>query len=138
MPRISKKLIEEREAFVISGINTDGWDFEKANEELDKKYGMKMNPYRLKELFDSMSKTMAEVTPWTPVVVIDSLSQVAQDDIDKCDDEDNYDTPELQPNNSIFNRIQPVITPEGCLPIGELIKAINEGKYEFSKPKKGV
>jgi hypothetical protein len=138
MPRISKKLIEEREAFVISGINTDGWDFEKANEELDKKYGMKMNPYRLKELFDSISKTMAEVVPGAPVVVIDSLSQIAQDAIDKCDDEDNYDTPELQPNNSIFNRIQPVITPEGCLPIGELIKTINEGKYEFSKPKKGV
>ena len=56
MPRLSVKLIAEREAFTNLNFAA-GMSLEQANAALVEKYGMRMNPYRLKELFDAVKAT---------------------------------------------------------------------------------
>jgi len=125
MPRISVKLIAERESFV-NNLFAQGQSLEQAQDALVEKYKMKMAPPRLKELFDATKKaptTFAELVekvgplptgqlavsgppgpkPFVPVVV-------------KAQKPTYFDNP------------TPVVTNDGCMPIRELIEAINKGE----------
>jgi hypothetical protein len=122
MPRISVKLIEERETFTSQNFQA-GMSIEQANDALVQKYGMKMNPKRLKELFDAnkqdsthtvipsgedartVSNGIAEFAKMNPVVFAPSVSP-------------------MRPTSKI--------TAEGCLPIGELVEQLEQGTYPLA------
>ena len=58
MPRISREMIKVREAFSVDKFRA-GLDIEACQNALMTDYGHKMNPYRIKEIFDSVKNESA-------------------------------------------------------------------------------
>ena len=137
MPRISVKLIAERETFV-NNLFTTGTSLEQAQEALVAKYQMKMNPYRLKELFDAAVKkapTFAELVKRVESVGPLPTGQLAvSGEPGPKASFPNKPTSPFVPvvvkaqKPSYFDNPTPVVTKDGCMPIRELIEAIEKGE----------
>ena len=68
MPRLSRTVVAEREAFTNQNFAA-GMTMEQANDALVKRDKHKMNPYRLKELFDAVkASTPVASFPDKPVI----------------------------------------------------------------------
>ena len=134
MPRISRTLIAEREKFTNENFSK-GMTLDQAQDALVQKYGMKMAPPRLKELFDAADKPAS-----TPL--IDAICQVARTGdlspltnyvADKTESSTEPPKPFVPTvvkaqAPTYFDRPIPVVTEDGCMPIRELIEAIEKGE----------
>jgi hypothetical protein len=128
MPRISVKLIAERETFTNQNFQT-GMSIEQANDALVQKYGMKMNPKRLKELFDASKQ---DLTHDVTVQSVSGLAVVSGDTVVDTDTQClNTETVSVAVFAPSVSPMRPTskITPEGCLPIGELVSQLEKGEY---------
>jgi hypothetical protein len=119
MPRISVKLIEERETFTNQNFQA-GMSIEQANDALVKKYGMKMNPKRLKELFDANKQDSTH----TVIPSGEDASTLPNEIVEFANKESVVFAPSVSPMRPTSK-----ITAEGCLPISELVEQIEQGTY---------
>ena len=137
MPRISVKLIEEREIFTNQNFKS-GMSIDQANDALVQKYGMKMNPKRLKELFDANVRQGPGIAPSTvtndAIVEGDvppNLLQLSQSNNTKTISDEDRGQVIFAPSVSPM-RPTTKISPEGCLPIGELVSQLEKGEYPLN------
>jgi hypothetical protein len=162
MPRISVKLIEERETFTSQNFQA-GMSIEQANDALVQKYGMKMNPKRLKELFDAnkqdsthtvipsgedartVSNGIAEFAKMNPKRLKELFDANKQDSTHTVIPS-GEDARTVSNGIAEFAKMNPVvfapsvspmrptskITAEGCLPIGELVEQLEQGTYPLA------
>ena len=111
MPRISRELVAAREDFTIRNFQA-GMTIDMAQAALHSTYKMKMNPYRLKELYDQVQAGTANVTQPAEVQEV------------KVEEKKPMVT-----SKSIMDRPAEVISEEGpFLTIPELIKKIEKGE----------
>ena len=104
MPRLSKELIKEREEFAVSNFQA-GMDMEGVNDALAQKYGMRMNPYRLQELYQ----------PFKPAEVVKPIQEPE---------------PPIYAHAGILDRVV-VLDPQATYQtIPQLIADIGAGKYD--------
>ena len=132
MPRISVKLIEERETFTNQNFK-NGMSIEQANDALVQKYGMKMNPKRLKELFDANKQDSTHTIEPSNEAIVEgdappNLLQLSQSNNAKAVSNEDKEPAVFSPSVSPM-RPTAKISPEGCLPIGELVSQLEKGEY---------
>jgi hypothetical protein len=125
MPRISRALVAEREEFTTKNFQA-GMTPDQANAALVDKYGMKMNPYRLKELFDAASNTTPVVLPSEDTSPKASFPNAPINPV----------TPSVikASSKSILDLPAPTLSSsDGYMKIHDLVKAIEEDKYPYEK-----
>jgi hypothetical protein len=135
MPRISVKLIAEREAFTNQNFQA-GMSLEQANAALIEKYQMKMNPKRLKELFDAVNPTKpVSVTAESITLKVGDLPPAKLVNVNYPDSFKPFVpvvVPASKPNLS-FTRVYEATTISkggGFLgKVGEVARAIEADKY---------
>jgi hypothetical protein len=115
MPRISREMIKEREAMTLSNFRA-GMSIDSANSALETKYGHRMNPYRLRELFDSVNQGNTDEAP----TVSPSLALPLP----------SLPLPIFVPRGSgILDRVVQLDPNSHYQTISELVADIEEGKY---------
>jgi hypothetical protein len=136
MPRISVKLIAEREAFTNQNFQA-GMSLDQANAALVKRYQMKMNPYRLKELFDAINpnKPVGSVTADSITLKVGDLPPAKLVNVNYSDSFKPF-VPVVVPaskSNLSFTRVYEATTLSkggGFLgTVGEVARAIEADKY---------
>ena len=134
MPRISRTLIAEREAFTTKNFEA-GMSLDRANAALVEKWGMKMNPYRLKELFDAAipgAKANAEaIKAFVPTECVEAPIHVLEPAPDKVVNCPAPSPISSKPMTFIRTYEAPTMSKGGgaLMTAGKLAKAIEEDNY---------
>jgi hypothetical protein len=131
MPRLSASVISNREAITTRNFIA-GMTMDQANAELVKLDGMKMNPKRLKEIFDEVQEAKVTVAPGAGESLEDIATINAQMK-SAVESAGPFKEPVVlamdRPSPSIFDAPQPVVSSEGCMTIRELIKTIESNQF---------